>query len=189
MPIYRVPVRLEFVGGGGPGYNVFHVRTVSNARDELTSALDALEAFYTSLRPYYVSSTRIHIGEAMIRDPLGSPEYVNDDSRVVSGTGAAGMEVHLLSIVCSWRTSSATKSGKGRTFLGPFGANVADNNDGTPTTAALNAIRAAAQQLVDSSTGLNDWAIGVLSQKQGLLRDITGVTVNDRWSYLSSRRD
>lgn len=188
MPTYRVPVRINFVSGGGPGYNVWHVRTTAGDAAQLDAALDALEAFYTAIKAYYVSTTTIVLGEGMIKDPLGSPEYVTDQSRTVTGTGASGMASHLLAICCSWRTTSATRSGRGRTFLGPLGANINDNNDGTPTAAAMTAIRAAAATLVAAGNGTNGWAIGVLSPTQGVLRDITGVTVNDKFAVLRSRR-
>lgn len=189
MPIYRVPVRIEYPQGGGPGYNVFHVRTVSDARDELLGALDALEEFYIDLRSHFAQGTKHIIGEGMIKDPLGSPEYVNDSPRTRLGEGAATVAPSLLALTVSWRTSSATRSGRGRTFVGPFTSDAMGTNDGTPGTALMSSIVAAAGDLVDASSGLNDWAIGVLSIKQGLLRDITGATVRDRWSFLSSRRD
>lgn len=189
MPIYRVPVKIEYPHTGGPGYNVFHVRTVSNARDELLDALDAIEQFYTSLRSHFAGGTRHTIGEGMIKDPLGSPEYVNDDARTRLGEGANTVAPSLLALTVSWKTSSATRSGRGRTFVGPFTSDAMQNTDGTPSTALMTAIRNAANTLVSESSGLNDWAIGVLSVKQGLLRDFTGASVKDRWSYLSSRRD
>lgn len=189
MPIIRVPARIEFVGPGAPGFNVFHVRTVSEAGDELEQALDALEEFYNDLRSVYHVGTRIVLGEGMIRDPLGSPTYVEDDRRVIQGNGSGGIGPQLLAVVVSWRTQSASRSGRGRSFIGPLSSNMLDGTDGTPVPAAMTAIRSAADGLVNASTGLNDWAVGVLSTKQGILRDITGNTVNDRFSFLSSRRD
>lgn len=189
MPIYRVPVRIEYPQGGGPGYNVFHVRTVSNARDELEDALDSIELFYTAIRSHFASGTKHIIGEGMIRDPLGSPEYVNDSSRTRLGEGAVSVAPSLLAVTVSWKTSSATRSGRGRTFVGPFTNDAMQATDGTPSAALMSSLRSAANNLVSDSSGLNDWAIGVLSIKQGLLRDITGASVKDKWSYLSSRRD
>lgn len=189
MPIYRVPVRIDYRANGGPGYNVFHVRTVSSARDELLSALDAIEAMYNSMKGLYVDTTILTVGEGMIKDPLGAPEYVNDSPRTVLGSGGASTMPTLLAVCASWRTSSATRSGRGRTFFGPFNNNTQDGNDGTPGAVTITTVRDAALDLVQASQGLNDWGIGVLSLKTGILRDITGVTVQDRWSYLSSRRD
>ena len=190
MSIVRVPVRIEYAQAGGPGYNVWHFRTADDDPGtwQLGDALDALEAFYTSLRALYPTTTRIYIGEGMVKDPLGSPEYVDDDSRVLTGSTVGGVNSTLLAIVVSWRTTSATRSGRGRTFLGPLSANT-NQGDGTPLDANVTGVRTAAQTLVNASTGPGGWSVGVLSTKQGVFRDITGSTVRDRFSFLSSRRD
>ncbi|MGZ7255952.1 hypothetical protein ACXWPU_09410, partial [Streptococcus pyogenes] len=60
---------------------------------------------------------------------------------------------------------------------------------GTPDGAFITAATTAANALVAASTGLNGSALGIYSQKESLLRDITGMRIRDRWSYLSSRRD
>ena len=189
MPIYRVPVKIEYPHGGGPGYNVFHVRTVTSLRNELIGALNAIEQFYIDTRSLYPSGVKHTIGEGMIKDPLGAPEYVNDDPRVRLGEGSPTVAPALLALTVSWKTSSATRSGRGRTFLGPVCEDAMQGSDGTPLNTIMTTVRNAADKLVQDSTEMQDWSIGVLSVKQGLLRDITGYTVKDKWSYLSSRRD
>lgn len=188
MPIIRVPVTITSPVPGGPFMNVWHVRTIESANVDLPQALSALEAFYNSLKTFYPSSTVIKLGEGMVSDPLGSPEYVDDDPRTVNvGTTTQGSPATLLSVVCSWRTTSATRSGRGRTFIGPINPSQTDT-DGTPKGTMVTTINSAANTLVSASTGPGGWSIGVLSVKQRLLRDITGVSVQDRWAYLSSRR-
>jgi hypothetical protein len=192
MGIVRVPVKIESTKtGGGPYMNVFHVRTVSNDVDldvDLGNGLDALEAFYEEIKHLYSSLTQIRIGESMIIDPGGSPTYANDQPRTVTGTGSGDGLSPLLAVCVSWRTSSATRAGRGRTFVGPLIETVNDA-DGTPISFAITDITTAAANLVSASTGANGWAIGVYSPTQQLLRDITGHTVADRFAYLSSRRD
>lgn len=189
MPIYRVPARIEYVGSGGPGFNIWHVRTDDSAGAELDSALNALEEFYSDISSLFAASSRVVIGEGMIKDPLGAPEFAPDDSRTITGGGPFTVGPAPLAIVCGWRTVSATRSGRGRTFLGPFSVAAQDQADGTPGGASLESIRTAATGLVNSSTGLNGWAVGVLSTKTGVMRDITGFSVRDRWAVLRSRRD
>lgn len=190
MAIFRVPVQIVYPQQGGPGYNVFHVRTIGPAgddADQLSEALDALEEFYLKVRGTMTPGTSIRIGEGMIKDPLGSPEYQQDDLRVVPVVGSGGTPgPSLLAVVVSWRTPSASRSGRGRSFIGPFQTTAIGD---TPDTATIQNLTGAASKLVSSSTGPSGWSVGVLSVKQQLLRDITGYKVRDRWSFLSSRRD
>lgn len=191
MGTYRIPVKIEgSQTPGGPWMNVLHVRLVDDSETgELGSALDAIEAFYETVSTFMSADLTITIGEGMIRDPLGAPEYVNDDRRVITGAGAINQNLSaLLAVVVSWRTSSATRSGRGRTFVGPLVWNAQEGN-GTPSPTVLAAIATAADDLVSASTGVNGWSFGVLSTKQGLFRDVTGFTVRDRFAFLSSRRD
>jgi hypothetical protein len=189
MPIVRIPARIEYVGSGGPGFNIWHARTVDTGPGDLNLVLDALEGFYTSIAGLYAASSRVVIGEAMIKDPLGAPEFLADDSRTITGGGAFTVGPQPLAVVVGWRTVSATRSGRGRTFLGPFTVGAQDQADGTPNGGTLSIIRDAAQELVESSNNPSLWSIGVLSTKQGVLRDITGSSVRDRWAVLRSRRD
>lgn len=189
MPTIRVPVRIDYVGVGAPGYNVWHVRTATGAGGELEGALDALETFYTGIASVYPSTASVRIGESMINDPLGSPSYEPDDLRVVAGGGNAFLTPQMLAIVISWRTTSATRSGRGRTFIGPLTVASEDSGDGTPTAAVITPIRNFATALVAASNLAAGWSFGVLSKKDAVIRDFTAAKVNDRWSYLSTRRD
>lgn len=189
MAIVRVPVRIEYPMPGGPGFNVWHLSTQPGGQaGDLGEALDALEAFYTKVRALIMPGTNIIIGEGMINDPLGDPTYVNDDSRTVTGGGTIAGVPAMVALVVGWRTASATRSGRGRTFLGPI-SQAALQTDGTPSTLRLGEVRSAAEELVADSQSANGWAIGVLSAKQGVWRETTGVSVRDRWAVLTSRRD
>lgn len=192
MAIYRVPVRIEFANAGGPGFNIHHFSTQPGGQPgDLGEALDALTAYYTAIKGLFAGSTKITLGEGMIKDPLGAPEYVDDDARtVIGGSGGTGSTATptMVALVVSWRTSSATRSGRGRSFLGPVGfATLAA--DGTPEPVILGTVRTASVAFVNDSRSANGWAHGVLSAKQGTFRETTGSTVRDRWSVLTSRRD
>lgn len=191
MAIIRVPVVISNPVLPDPAMNILHIRTITDDPDSgvIDSALDAIFDFYDSLKAHYPSGTTIRLGEGMIKDPLGSPSYVPDDPReIASGTTTDPLPA-LLAVVVSWRTTSATRSGRGRTFVGPLHIDSLQS-DGTPEALTLTAIRDAANALVaESSSSLNGWAFGVLSTKTGVFRDVTGNKVADRFSYLSSRRD
>lgn len=190
MGIVRVPVTITTNEPNNPAMNVWNVRlngsTGSNG-DVFRQALDAIEAFYNAIKDRYAAS-RIELGTGMIEDPLGSPSYVADDLRVITPPAYAQSAPKLLAVTISWKTSSASRAGRGRTFIGPLVASCLDN-DGTPTGTTIQKIQDAATDLVQASSGANGWGVGVLSHKQRLLRDFTGAQVKDRFTYLSSRRD
>lgn len=191
MATFRVPVRISHAGGGGDAYNILHVRSVGPSDDDpdqVQDAVDAIRNFYDTCRGLYATTSTIYIGESVIKDPLGSPEYFPVTARTVTGNRAATIEPTLLAITVTWRTASATRSGRGRTFLGPLGIGVAAA-DGTPDDSDLTTIRGAATTLLAASGDVNGWAFGVLSTKESLFRDVTAYTVRDRFAYLSSRRD
>lgn len=189
MAIIRVPVKITYPGEGGPGMNVLHVRTVADPPGSaLSDALEAITTFYEFQNQNFPVGITITIGESMVLDPLGTPTYLDDEASTVGGAGSSEIAPQLLAIVCSWRTTSATRSGRGRTFVGPLSKTALDSN-GTPTSDVHGRTLEAAQDLVAASVAAAGWSVGVLSIKQGLLRDIVGVSVRDRFSYLSSRRD
>lgn len=189
MAIIRVPVRIDYPIAGGPGVNVLHISTQPGGQPgDLGEALDSIETMYRAMALLWASGTVITIGEGMIEDPLGAPTYLDDDSRTVGGTGTGGSTSALLAVVAGWRTASATRSGRGRTFFGPL-AKATVEEDGTVAPTPLGVMRQAVNAFVDDSRSANGWAFGVLSTTQGTFREVTGVSVRDRLAFLSSRRD
>jgi hypothetical protein len=91
-------------------------------------------------------------------------------------------------MVCTMRTSVATKSGLGRKFIGPLKASVCDTN-GTPDSGAVTTVQGFCTALVAASTGLTLAAIGVYSPTYSIFRDVTVMTARDYLAVLRSRRD
>ena len=188
MPTFKVPVRIVHPGSGGDAFNIWHLRTVSDDSDDFNNGMDALDAFYTKIKGIYPNGTQVIVGEGVIRDPYGSPTYTNYVPTEITGTGQTAQAPQLLAVVVSWYTQSATRSGRGRTFLGPLELQALEA-DGTVASAWLSEIRQAADDLVNDSQTYNAWAFGVYSHKDGVLRDFVSYNVRDRFSYLRSRRD
>jgi hypothetical protein len=133
--------------------------------------------------------TDVILGEGMILNPFSNPTYVQDDRRIISVANAnPNTNSTLLAVCISWRTSAASRSGRGRTFIGPLNKTAAEI-DGSPTAGVLSSLRNAADDLVAAVGNADGTGLGVYSVKQGVLRDFTGATVADRFAYLSSRRD
>ncbi len=204
MAIYKIPVKIEWTGSpGSPGYNVWHARAglaTDPANDSgLTGAggpVLALQDFYLDQLPNFGHGASITVGDGIldVSDPQ-APRYVEFSPTTITSTTTTGLSP-LLAIVYSWKTALARRSGMGRTFWGPLAVGMRDDNDGTPNSQAVVDMRVRAQALVDESRAMPGFALGVLGMAQPgnaasgrVLRDITGVSVSDRWSYLSSRRD
>lgn len=191
MATYRHPVTINYPGSGGPGLNVWHLRTTG---DGVPSAGE-LEGLSTVIRDFYTACRVIFPGSVTITYQ-GVSTTVGDDPQydssapawTVTGSGPTTLLSPLLCICVGWLTSSASRSGRGRTFLGPLTTGV-QGPDGTITDTNLAVVRAAATALATASGGFADGAIGVWSPTDGLLRDIVGSATRDQFAYLSSRRD
>jgi hypothetical protein len=189
MAIARVRVKLPNPAGTGDAYNIWHVRTTGSPEEDtplLQNAVDALGTFYDGIRNHLTAGT-VTVGDSVIWDPIGSPTYANINPVTVT-TAGNGASPALLAVTVTWYTNSATRSGRGRTFVGPWN-HATTESDGTVNSNQLAALRAAAAGLLADSQSANGWAIGVLSIKQGIFRDATSYAVRDRFAYLSSRRD
>lgn len=199
MPVIRVPVKIKWNGAGTPGVNVWHIRTVSELNElgaqlwQVDGALTAIKKFYddhAGLRPASVVHT---IGEDVVdveTDEIVPGVSVNTS---VGSMGEAYAPMAAMMVV-GWRTTLSARRGRGRTFCGPLHAGVIDA-DGTPTQVALTTLRNAAQNLVNSSSAANGWAVGVWGQEAQfapepkVLRDVVSMQVRDTFAVLRSRRD
>lgn len=190
MPIFRYDVGLTWNGPGGPGVNVWHIRTtgIDPASSDLNDAATAIRAFYNDV---------CEIGLCPAGwTARGASQAVNvEDSTLVDVTpwteaslqGTATFSAP--SMVCvGLRTTSATRAGRGRKFIGPL-ATPAMGTDGTIVDSMLTALRAAASTLAAASGGTNDWAVGVYSQNTNVFRDVVTMPVRDTIATLRSRRD
>lgn len=188
MATWRMTVRTTYPGGGGPGYNVFHYRDAGgDPTPVLQDAVDALQAAYTILRPSFPPSVTWSCDGRMLE--VGGDTLIDLPDWSVSGSNAATTEPLPTSnqIVVGWRTSSNSRSGRGRTFLA--GWTESSNVTGIPNSTALDLCRAFAASIVSFNGGLDNGAFQVYSQTQEIGRDITSAAVRPVWAVLRSRRD
>lgn len=191
MATYRHPVTINYVGAGGPALNVWHLRTTGDdvpSGGELAALSAVIEDFYTAVAGIYRLSTTISYSG--VSTTIGEePAYdASAPAWTVQGDGSNDATSPLLQICVGWLTTNASRSGRGRTFLGPL-ALEAVSADGTPSTSAIGVVRSAATALVTASGGFADGAVGVYSPTDGLIRDVVGSATRDVFAYLSSRRD
>lgn len=190
MATWRLPVFLTWAGTGSPGVNVFHFRGDDGdpLSGDVQEASEALQAMYAGLANNLPNSMVVSMDGDVIKDPYGSPEYGSVTPWSVTGTGGPDFLPTATAIVIGWRTTAATRSGRGRTFIGPLAPGVLQA-DGTPNTDALNDFRLAGTNLVNTSQGYVNSAFGVYSPTDNVIRDFQGSSVRDTFAVLRSRRD
>lgn len=203
MAIFRVPVNIVFPGSGSPGVNVWHIRTLDAApAGELSQAnglIGAIRTFYDTLKGYLPATTTLTLGT--VTEELTSREITPTMTSVV-GTGV-GSAPQLLALVVTWRTTVASRRGRGRTFLGPH-ATADIQSDGTPSSGLVSDVATASTALISSSTAYGNGAIGVWGYENAktpgkenprnpadarVFRDFTGRAIRDLFGSLRSRRD
>lgn len=187
----RAVVRILHPNLGGVGTNTWHIRTSGLEVDTTTmlgNAMEAVETFYTACAGLF-PDTCTFSWDGSLSGILDEEGQFNElDPWTTTGAVAGGSLPPANCICVSWLGATGDRSRRGRTFLGPIATNVAESN-GTISTAALGAARAAAAALVDASTDPNDWALCVFSRQESLLRDFVGSAVRDQFAVLRSRRD
>ena len=188
IPTYRVNVNIQYPQTGGPGLNTWHFRHEDIAALDLDGVLGVLQNFYIGIRSFYDGATTISCPDEIIEDPYGSPTYQSVTGWSVLGNGTGLNMPPSDQVVVTWRTASATRSGRGRTFIGPLVSGLLEDN-GTIQAGSLQLIRDAAAALVSESLTDGNWAFGVYSRTDSLLRDFTASNVRDRFAVLRSRRD
>jgi len=192
MPTFRGTVTIDHPSLGGTGTNTWHVRTTgSDPLDapELGGLSSILEDLYEDLVLYLASGTVVTF-DGVWTSVEAEPQINATDGEPFTFTSEASQAglPPANAIVLGWRSSLATRSGRGRTFMGPLDS-VTLGPDGTVADTQLGEIQAAADALVDASTGFANGAFVVYSPTDALARDFISVSISDQFAVLRSRRD
>lgn len=193
MTLFHVPIKLEWPGPGGPGVNIWDIRTTgSDPGDgdvDLNTMVDALGDFYGALNSASLvpgGYTASFEGQATTIDD--EPIFVDATPWSTTRTGTAASAPPTSQFIVTLRTTSATRRGRGRKFLGPVAAS-AVATDGTPTSTAMVSLQNALDILLDESTGFANGAIGVYSEAGSVFRDAIQMQARNYFAVLRSRRD
>lgn len=191
MAVYRLTVDLRFGIGSGRGTNSWCVRTTdASPADQVEEWAAVIESFYVAVRPNFPDDSSFTWDGTVTELGSSSPEFrPAEDGWVVEGNNPSAAYGPAPAMACvTWRTSLASRSGRGRTFLGPL-SDGAYQADGTLNPDALEDIRAGAALVVDANNGaLNPGALAIWSEADSVARDIVSATVNDVVAVLRSRR-
>jgi hypothetical protein len=189
MPILRFTVEHDYPLTGGPGINVFHYRTPTDAVDAAAIAIaaDALEAFYSAAPARLHEDSTFTLREQVL--DIQTSEVYAAVPWSVSGTATGAYLPPSNQICLNWTTGNASRSGRGRTFMGPlpFSSNL--DSDGTPSPTLLAAAATWVNSIVSFNAAGGNGAFVVWSSTQGVGRDITGGNGRDQFAVLRSRRD
>jgi len=175
--------------------NVFHVNP-GGAFDE-EAVFDAFEAFYDTaasgggMRALNPCPGEVSTGVIGVRMTQLTAQAVVDPAipfvRTLiadGGQNAAGGLPLDCSIIISWRTASAGRSFRGRTYLPPFHSNqIVDGASGPPhlTSATRVALAVQAEALLDALVAANA-PLAVYSRKEGVgANTIVGGYIDDQW--------
>lgn len=189
MSTYRYQVGLAWAGSGSPGVNTFHFRQDGDVLETpLQSVIDTIKAFYQGITTILPTGMTITGPAEVIKDPYGAPEYAAVTGWSVTGNGGATYMPLASAMTVTWRTTSATRSGRGRTFIGPLSTQCLDA-DGTPKAAQRTLLLNAATTFLNESESWAAASMGVYSPTDGVLRDWVSCNVRDTFAVLRSRRD
>jgi hypothetical protein len=193
MPVYRGTWVITDSVLGGSGTNTWHARTTGGLDPTgVSGVLNGLNAalgdFYVACESIYHGGCNLHFDGSWVRVDDDSKEIVRGNTNDVAITGTTDALPPSQCLVVGWGTSIASKSARGRTFMGPLRTSVLQDN-GTPTEAARTLVEAAAADLIDSFDGIGSGALAVWSVLENVARDFTDGRVANRFSVLRSRRD
>jgi hypothetical protein len=193
MPVWRGTWTISNPALGGTGTNTWHCRTIAVSGDPAEKdQLDALNLnlgqFYVDVADIYAAQTTLNFNGEWVRVDDDSGTIVRGGSNQVVVPGAGNPLPPSQCLVVGWGTNTASKSARGRTFLGPCTVGTLQDN-GTPEEASRTLIEQAAADFIDSFDGVGNGAFGVWSIKQQVLRDFTDGRVANRFASLRSRRD
>lgn len=192
MSVWRATWTITHPSLGGTGTNTWHARVVDDPilvpDGFLNDANTVLGAFYTEISSIFAGGAVIAFNGEWVRVDDNSDDIVSGDTNSLTVTGSADPLPPATCMCVGWRTSTASKRARGRTFLGPLSVVTLQDN-GTPTEAARTTVEDAADTFVDSFDGSDGFAFAVWSVVDSVARDITRGRVANRFASLRSRRD
>jgi hypothetical protein len=182
---------------------VWHVRTIdgdTGLDEHVQTQVDAIHTFYAALASnagftdgIFATGTTFEVGN-VVDVETSEPHPVTWTT--VTQTTTLADAAPALQICVGWKTTSATRRGTGRTFLGPLNAgcvaadgSMASDRRGTVLTAAQAIVT---HNLADDFGAVCIWGLqtkGGTPASPHVGRDITGRKVGNQLAVLRSRRD
>lgn len=189
MVLFRGVVQYHDPSLGGTGVSIFHGRGDGSGEDDANYLMGTLHDFYESIKVIFPSTCTVTWDGSVVTFDTPSPAlFTSGAGWTTTGTGSTHPSPPANCIVAGWQTSLHSRSGRGRTFLGPIDRDQVQDN-GTPYEEIRSDIESAAGDLIDAFDGAGDGALGVWSPTDSVLRDFTGCKVANQFAVLRSRRN
>ncbi len=185
MAIDAMEIRCSGTGpvGTPPYINVFHV-TGAGTTYSLPNLVTSFLQFYTAMKTYYPNTVAWTACSSVLDLSVVPPTIVAATPSSVTGASAGSCGAAQLSQVVTWRTASAGRSYRGRTYFGPFLYSAcADGIWGSGQTTAL---QTAAAALISSIAANGSLKLCVLSRRHNTVTPITSSFVRN--SVYTQRR-
>lgn len=189
MAVWQLVVNIDWGAGHKHGVNVWHFRQTSLPTFPLPPIPTLIKNWYDAIKGFPPSSC-VFSFDGIVRDvssaePTDPPVLQPWTVQCNGGTNTAPNGVGL---VVGWKSSLATRRGRGRTFIAPVSQAMFDGPDGTLDNTKLTALNTMTNTLVSGSTADGNGAIVVWSPTDHLGRDVVAFKINDKPAWLSSRR-
>lgn len=199
------------LGGANAAINVFHIGCSGiQAPAEVNSLLNVFKTFWDALavlrsqtltvttgskvlfweESWWTKPTYDGAGRVLTPGSFNTPPIILAGTPSTSAAGAGGALLPQQLAVCiSWRSIVASKSSRGRTFLGANGANTMQANLLLGTT--VTAINSAAAALITGIAGVTSvngpLSLGVWSPKLGKMTPVVAGSTDNVYDTMRSR--
>jgi hypothetical protein len=115
----------------------------------VTGAVNAVKNFYVACAAIFCTDTSQIVPSKLTRVDVEPPVFVPAAQVSPTGTGGTSHAPPQICMVVSWRTAVATRSGRGRTYLGPLSQSAIETTGALKATSA-STVRTAGQALLDA---------------------------------------
>jgi hypothetical protein len=151
--VYKWTVTWSGNLGSLPAYNIHHIQIDTLSLTDMNNVNVALKNFYDAMKAYIPSSVNVTVGSSVVQVSGGPPTIIPVAPLTLNGTDTSGNEPPQCAVVISWRSSLATREGRGRTFFGPVGA-AGSTNFGVPQFVFSTLLQTKATALISDLAAL-----------------------------------
>lgn len=180
MPVLRITSQATNPAVSGLAVSVMHMTSASTSLTDAQAVVDNIRDWYDGCKALFHTSSTITVGAQVLDiSDVDNPLYVGTTPRTVVGTGSGTQLPAQLALVVSWRTATATRSARGRTYLGPIASSALNAYVLTPTL--QTAIQNASNTLIATNR------LDVYSRKLDVVYQVTSAVVNTKIDTMRTR--